>query len=202
VEDAAAVQVVVLDARDGVGPLELGGHSGESAGERPERRDLLRREGRVASDELLEPRWQRGEAQVGYAMVEMVVGVRGLTELELRVPGQHRQPPSERLVAPLDRAAGVERQQPAACLVVRDDLDDPVRPPGRQLRRQPRLEPLDGTAGLEPGAAPVGERDLADAGPRSMTPDIEPAGGRDVGADPGLGLGVLALVQPWRDLDP
>jgi hypothetical protein len=35
-----------------------------------------------------------------------------------------------------------------------------------------------------------------------MTPDVEPAGGRDVGADPGLGLGVLALVQPGRDLDP
>ena len=113
-------------------------------------RQIMLQEARV-------PGWQRRDAQVGDSVVEVVVLACGLDTLELGVQRQGAKPEFGRIAELADRPARIGEEKPPPLLVVVEDLGGPVGPAGEQLAREPRLECLHRSAGLEPGDA-IGER--------------------------------------------
>ena len=87
-------------------------------------------EGQVFLQERFIATWQRLDAKVWHAVVEVFAGVGGLAPLELGEARQEGQPQLRWVPEVGDRGAGVADEKP-----------------------RPRLERLDGAAGLEPGRA-------------------------------------------------
>jgi hypothetical protein len=135
--------------------------------------------------EVLVARRQRRDAQVLDVVREMLVRVCGLTVLELSVAGQDLEPRLRRVAERADRRPRVGQQEPGALLVVRKHFADAVGPPRKELRREPRLERLDRTAGLEPDDL-AGERHAQNCGPRLLVRLLDRPDRLDVRADPGL----------------
>jgi len=79
------VQVVVLDRLRDAARIELVAELREAGCERAQPIDLLALERELASQEVIEARRQRRDAQVRDAMREVVASVRGLSTLELGV---------------------------------------------------------------------------------------------------------------------
>src|SRR6266516_5137826 len=128
----------------------------EARRERAQPRQLTATERHRVSEHRLVERGEPREPSIRDAAGEVLVGVSCLAALELGVARQTIEP-RRRVAADAERLAGVAEQQPAALLVVCEQLRQSVGPAARERSRQAWLELLYRCACLEPGDA-TGDR--------------------------------------------
>jgi hypothetical protein len=145
-------------------------------------------------------RRQGREPQVGDAVREVVVRACGLAALQLGVQGQGNEPRLRWVAEPAERRARIGEEKPGTLLVLAEHLGDAVGPAREEPRREPRLECLRRTAGLEPGNA-VGERHAQDRRPGSLVYKLDLADDVEVRADPVFGGGAVhaPTMPPCRE---
>jgi hypothetical protein len=193
--DVRVVEVIVLQRLGHAVGSELVAQLSEARGELAQQADLVLLERQRTLQQVFVSRRQRRKPQVGDAVCEVVVRMRGLAALELGVLRQCNEPRLRRVAEHADRRPRVGEEEPGALLVVAEDLGDSIGPPREELGREPRLERLHGFTGLEPRNA-VRERHAQHRRPRALMCRLDRAGRFDVRADPVFGGGAVQMLRP------
>ena len=184
-EDAAEVQVGMVDAVADPGRGEVTNEVFEIWPQPPRRRDLFLIEWEVALEELVEPFREDVRAEVRNAEALQLRGVRDLAALQLGEAWEHLRPERRWVAEVAQRRTGVRGQEPGALGIEAQDIGDTVRPAAGERRRESVLERLDRLACLGVDDR-VAQRDAPDGRPRPRLDQLEGTGRLDRRPDPGF----------------